>query len=80
MDQLLTGGEVADILRISRSYAYMLMKRGEIPTVRIGSVVRVRLEDLDAYIRAMPNEDDEQGSNSCCGRRTGLDNALSSNQ
>ncbi len=56
MEQLLTGEDVAEMLKISRSYAYILMKRGDIPTVRIGSAVRVRIEDLDAYIREMPEE------------------------
>jgi len=31
--------------------AYALMKRGDIPTVRIGTSVRVRPEDLDKYIK-----------------------------
>jgi hypothetical protein len=28
-----------------------LMNRGEIPLVRIGKIVRVRLEDLERYIK-----------------------------
>lgn len=39
------------MLGVSSSYAYLLMKRGDIPTVRIGTAVRVRLEDLERYIR-----------------------------
>ena len=49
-EHLLKGSEVAEILHISTSFAYTLMRRGEIPTVRIGSVVRVRPEDLERYI------------------------------
>jgi excisionase family DNA binding protein len=49
--QLLKSEEVAAILKISRSMAYAIMKRGDIPTVRIGSSVRVRPEDLDKYIQ-----------------------------
>jgi excisionase family DNA binding protein len=48
--RLLKSEEVAAILKISRSMAYAIMKRGDIPTVRIGSSVRVRPEDLDKYI------------------------------
>ncbi|MBM3125556.1 MAG: helix-turn-helix domain-containing protein [Chloroflexi bacterium] len=57
-DQLLKSEEVARILHVSRSFAYLLMKRGDIPTVRIGSAVRVRPEDLERYIeeKAMHNE------------------------
>jgi len=48
--RLLKSDEVADILKISRAMAYKLMQRGEIPTVRIGSSVRVRVEDLEKYV------------------------------
>ena len=48
---LLTGTEVARQLRISRSKAYDLMRRGVIPTVRMGRNVRVRQQDIDEFIR-----------------------------
>lgn len=48
--KLLKGKEVATMLGVSISFAYLLMKRGDIPTVRIGTAVRVRLEDLERYI------------------------------
>jgi excisionase family DNA binding protein len=48
--RLLKTDEVADILQVSRSFAYQLMKRGEIPSVRIGNAVRVRPEELQRYI------------------------------
>ena len=48
--RLLKSEEVAEILQISRSMAYTIMKRGDLPTVRIGTSVRVRPEDLDKYI------------------------------
>ncbi|HOQ68439.1 MAG TPA: helix-turn-helix domain-containing protein [Anaerolineaceae bacterium] len=47
---LLKGNDVARVLNISRAFAYQLMRQGEIPTVRIGNAVRVRKEDLLAYI------------------------------
>jgi len=50
-ERLLKSDEVANILKISVSMAYTLMRRGDIPTVRIGSSVRVRQEDLDTYIK-----------------------------
>ena len=49
-EHLLTSEEVARILHVSRSFAYLLMKRGDIPTVRIGTAVRVRPQDLEQYI------------------------------
>jgi len=50
-ERLLKGKEVAEKLGVSSSFAYLLMKRGDIPTVRMGTAVRVRLEDLEHYIR-----------------------------
>jgi len=47
---LLKSDEVAKILHVSRSFAYLLMKRGDIPVVRVGTAVRVRPEDLERYI------------------------------
>jgi excisionase family DNA binding protein len=56
--RLLKGKEIATMLGVSTSFAYLLMKRGDIPTVRIGSAVRVRPEDLERYIneKAAQNE------------------------
>ena len=47
---LLASDEVAKILKVSRSFAYLLMKRGDLPVVHVGNVVRVRPEDLERYI------------------------------
>ena len=48
--ELLKPAEVAVILRVSMTQAYNLLKRGDIPSVRIGTSVRVRWEDLERYI------------------------------
>ena len=47
---LLTSDEVAKILKVSRSHAYFLMKRGDLPVVHVGSLMRVRPEDLERFI------------------------------
>ena len=49
--QLLKSEEVSEILHVSRSFAYLLMKRGDIPTVHVGNAIRVRPEDLEQYIQ-----------------------------
>jgi len=49
-EQLLNPADVAEILKISKALAYKMLKEGEIPTVRFGSSVRVRREDLEKYI------------------------------
>jgi excisionase family DNA binding protein len=48
--RLLTGKDVAQMLKISSSQAYKLMRRGELPAVRIGRSIRVKPEDLETFI------------------------------
>lgn len=50
--QLLKATQVAQILNVSRAFAYQLMKKGELPTVKMQGAVRVKLEDLRRYIEA----------------------------
>ena len=50
IERLFKPEEVASILSISRSYAYTLLKTGELPAVRLGRSVRVRPKDLENYI------------------------------
>lgn len=49
-EKLLKPADVADILQVSRAMAYKLLQQDEIPTVRIGTLVRVRRTDLEKYI------------------------------
>jgi excisionase family DNA binding protein len=48
--RLLTAVEVAQLLNISRAFAYQLMKRGKIRTVSFEGARRVRPEDLLTFI------------------------------
>lgn len=47
---LLTAAEVADQLRVSTMTIYRLIRRGELPAVRVGRNYRVRVQDLEAYL------------------------------
>ncbi len=49
-EKLLKGAEVASLLGVSKSFVYLLMQSGEIPTVRLRHAVRVRPKDLADYI------------------------------
>ena len=49
--KLLKAEEVAELLSVSRAFAYSLMQSGQLPTVHLGRSVRVRLEDLEAFIQ-----------------------------
>lgn len=58
-NRLLRPSEVAEILNISRALAYRLLKKGQIPSIRFNSSVRVSPRDLEAYIqqcRFSPND------------------------
>ena len=50
---LLKAKDVASMLNVSLGFAYQLMKQGEIPTLRLGTAVRVRPEDLERYINSI---------------------------
>ncbi|MBU0577087.1 helix-turn-helix domain-containing protein [Patescibacteria group bacterium] len=48
--KLLRAGEVAQILNVSRAFAYRLMQQGKIRTVAIAKSRRVRPIDLQDFI------------------------------
>ena len=49
--RLLKAEDLASILNISKGFAYLLMKRGDVPTVRLGRAVRVRPSDLEDFMQ-----------------------------
>ncbi len=49
---LLRGGEVAELLGISRAKAYRLMQRREIPVLTLGRAVRCPRESLLRFLEA----------------------------
>lgn len=50
LSQLLNGNQVAQILGISRSFSYQLMRSGRIPSIRIGRAIRVHPSALEQFI------------------------------
>ncbi len=52
---LLDAGEVADILRVPRSWVYSHL--GELPTIRLGRYVRFRRSEIERFL--------EQRSGAC---------------
>lgn len=49
-ERLLTAAEVAEDLRVSTMTVYRLIRRGELPAVRVGRNYRVRAADLETYL------------------------------
>ena len=49
--KLLRATEVAALLGLGRSKVYDMMKRGQLPVVRIGKAIRVPAHALDEWIK-----------------------------
>ena len=52
LPRLLNAQEVAAALNMGLSTVYMLVERGELPSIRIGRSVRIRPEDLEKFIES----------------------------
>lgn len=50
-NKLLKATDIAEILNISRAMVYQLMQQEKIRSVHIGTARRVRVEDLQAFIK-----------------------------
>lgn len=50
--RILNTNEVAEILNISRTHAFNMMRHGIIPSFRIGNCIRVEEKDLLRFIAA----------------------------
>ena len=47
---LLKPSDLIDLLQLSRSQVYLLLASGEIPSIRIGRLRRIRRQDFEAWI------------------------------
>jgi excisionase family DNA binding protein len=52
MEQMMTVRECAKVLNLKPWAVYQKTKKGFIPSVRIGRVIRIRPEQLEAYLEA----------------------------
>ena len=59
-EKSLSAQQVADILHVSRSTIYDLIKKGEIQSYKIGRKVRFTQDDVDAYIARSRHEHSTQ--------------------
>jgi len=50
--RLLNAQDVAAALNMGLSTVYQLVERGELPSIRIGRSVRIRLQDLEKFIES----------------------------
>ena len=49
---LLTPREVAEVMRVSTMTVYRLIKSGELPAIRVGKHLRIRGNDVVAFLDA----------------------------
>ena len=54
--KLLSLSEVRQELGMSKGWVYQRIRSGEIPHVKLGHNIKVRREDLDAYLQAQRRE------------------------
>jgi excisionase family DNA binding protein len=52
LSRLLNAQDVAAALNMGLSTVYLLVERGELPSIRIGRSVRFRPEDLEEFIES----------------------------
>ena len=52
LPRLLNAQEVAAALNMGLSTVYLLVERGDLPSIRIGRSVRIRPEDLEKFIES----------------------------
>ena len=53
---LLNLKQAAQLLGCSRSYFWLLRRRGVVPTVRLGDSMYVRSSDLDQLVKKLPQQ------------------------
>ncbi|MHB8598188.1 MAG: helix-turn-helix domain-containing protein [Ktedonobacteraceae bacterium] len=56
-EKLLTSEQVADRLQVSSQTVYSWLRTGELPSVRIGRLWRVRPSDLEEFLRKRGQKD-----------------------
>lgn len=49
-EELLTIEQVQELLKVGRTFAYSLTKSGELPTYRVGRLLRVRRRDVNRWL------------------------------
>lgn len=50
IDELLSPNEVSRLLKVSRPWPYIMVKRGLLPCFKLGKCVRFKLSDIEDYL------------------------------
>jgi excisionase family DNA binding protein len=49
-EELLTVDQVQELLKVGRTLTYSLIKSGQLPSYRVGRLLRVRRRDVDRWL------------------------------
>jgi excisionase family DNA binding protein len=49
-EELLTVEQLQELLKVGRTFAYSLMRSGELPSYRVGRLRRVRRQDVERWL------------------------------
>jgi len=50
VEELLSPKELSRLLRVSKPWPYIMVKRGALPYYKMGKVIRFRWSDIEAYL------------------------------
>ncbi len=59
MIDLLTAEELAELLRVSPNRILLLVRRGEIPILRVCGKIRFDASDIEAWLKRLKDRQDE---------------------
>jgi putative molybdopterin biosynthesis protein len=51
-EELLTVEQVQELLKVGRTFAYSLVRSGELPSYRIGRLLRIRRRDVEQWLES----------------------------
>jgi putative molybdopterin biosynthesis protein len=51
-EELLTVEQVQELLKVGRTFAYSLIRSGELPSYRVGRLLRIRRRDVDQWLES----------------------------
>ncbi len=60
-DEILTVGEVAQLLKVAEKTVYTMAQKGDLPAFKVGGQWRFRRTDLDSWIDARTRRTATQG-------------------
>jgi len=58
VEELLSPKELSRLLKVSRPWPYIMVKRGLLPYYKLGKAIRFRWSDIEAYLERSRVESD----------------------